>query len=435
MALQSEIIPFTLRNGTGTQVVSHILFPGSAAKSIIFMSVVPPGVNREAYSFGIDDGITHIGNSMSGTELFGVHLTARMWSSQYSLTAVHSQASFGGASQQVRGYVSSITTGNFTLTFTLNSMAGAQWYAIVISGTDVSCKVGTINPHSPNLPVTASLGFDPIAIITLNTGILDPTNSVSGATADYGFAVPCHGLQVCWSASTGPINSDSRNFQLAGIVDAKVDDISSIGSAPLAQRNISAYPANGFTLDGSNLVTFSDWYFGYLAIGGSAVAANLVSINQPSVLGIQDIATDAFFPKLAFFGSTNHLTSSVISANFNFTFGVYDGINQVTQWMGDLNGAPNPYKQHGRSSTSSCILMATPTGPATSIINAQASCVGFSPNKVSLNWSTVDSTAREIWMLLLGDGTAAGPCGGNPGEPGAGIYKQVVGRTNDRLFV
>jgi len=178
--------------------------------------------------------------------------------------------------------------------------------------------------------------------------------------------------------------------------------------------SISGWDPNGFTLT----VGGGGWNIGYLAIGGDAVSANLVRVDQPASTGIQNTAFQALDPVAAFFGSTNKPTASGVNTDANISFGVYDGFSQLSHWWGTVNGAGFPYKRDRITSTTNAITLATATGASTSTTNAAASAVLSSEN-LALNWGTADSTVREIWVLVLANNPTPGesnPCGVNFSE-------------------
>ena len=129
MALQAEIIHFTLRTGAGTQVIPHVLNPTLTAKAIIFTSASVMENAQPYFSYGFDDGTHHLGTSVGMGNNFNVSCSSRQFDSQYSLSAVSTSAFFGGAVLRVQGYVSLLSVGSFTVTITQNLLPGSPWTA------------------------------------------------------------------------------------------------------------------------------------------------------------------------------------------------------------------------------------------------------------------------------------------------------------------
>lgn len=409
MALQAEIIPFTIRTpaGAGTQTISHVRYPSIAAKAFIFVAASNSGTNSEIYSFGVDDGTTHIGTGLGTSDdpfnASGI-LSARGYSTQYSLVTEQAQVFFGGAQMRAAGYVSAIRVGEFDITWDINNTPGADWFAIMIGGDGVEAKVGLhdVSGGSGNVDV----GFDPVAVFKLSTIDAGGTGDSANAYHSYGFAVPCNDNQVGWGASRAFAAASS--FQLDGTL--QVDII------PTATTISDSCPVSAWVTDGwtQTVAGAPDWNIGYLAIGGTAVSANLVAITQPTSTGLQQTTIDATDPVIVFFASTNKTaTAGAGNVDANLSFGCYDGSSQMAQWWGNVSTAA---RVHDRiSTTTKAILLATATGDSTAAENAQASCT-LSSTKINLTWTAADATQREIWALVLASNLTGSysACGVNP---------------------
>jgi len=433
MAFVSEIIPFNIRTGTGTQTVNHILFPTVQAKAYIFASTSRVGTNSWAsHSRGFDDGVTHVGTGMGAAETFGTNLTARGLSSEFSLITEQAQVSFGGAQMRFRGYVSAIGVGSFEITTDLNNTPGALWYAIMLGADDVSddlqCAVGV---HTSNAPGSEVVGFSPVAVLGLS--VVVGTSETTGAAQHVGYATPCNSKQASFGVAAAWGTSDAKSYEVADIIDAVIASDTAPGATPGSQRTVSAWDATGFDIGGAT-VTTGDFRIGYLAIGGAAVAANLVAANQKTSTGAQNVTIDAVAPKLVLFGSANHTTATTVFVNANLSFGAFDGTSTLGMYFALTNGSVSPFSQDGDTSTTSCIIMRTATGHATSTLNAEASCTAITSGNVALNWSTADATAREFYMLVLAEGQNNGPCGANPFLSNSLTVTKIASPPTSELF-
>jgi YD repeat-containing protein len=409
VAFQAEIIPITLRTGAGTQTISHIRYPTMTAKAAIFVCADNSGTNSEIWSVGIDDGTNRIGTGIGLTETFGVCLTARGYSTVYSMITEQAQAFFGGAQRRMSANVTAFNVGSFDIDIDINNTPGAQWYAIVIGGDDISCAVGHYDASSGS--GFENVGFDPIAIFKVTSPDLATDGEVAGAYTGFGFATLCSTDQVAFSASAGSISSNANSFQMHGLIGGSLDPIADTGGATVReQQSIGSYAANGFNF---NCSVGDDWGLGYLAIGGDGVSANLVSITQPTSTGVQNTAIEARDPELVLFGSTGFATQSTVHEHLRLTLGAYDGVSTLSQWIGLQDLSSFPYQRDRRSSTTNAITFAAPTGASTSSLQAEASCA-LSLGNIALNWTTVDATQREIWALVLANNPTPGldnPCG------------------------
>jgi len=238
------------------------------------------------------------------------------------------------------------------------------------------------------------------------------TGQVAGAMSLYGFATPCEPAQVSWGLAASPGSSDAKTYQISGIIQAGITSDMVVGTVPSNTKFVSAWPVNGVSVDGTSFAPiFTDTNLGYMAVGGPAISANLVRVVQPTSPGVQHVAIDAADPVLALFASTNKPLAAGVTADAKVSFGAYDGLSQVAHWWGLTNGAPFPYQRARLSSVTQAILLASATGPSTSTLNAQAACTGLASQDVILNWTTVDATARDNWMLVFANDPGTGVCG------------------------
>ncbi len=404
MSLQAEIIPFTLRVGTGTQTVNHIQHTSIAGKAFVFMCADNTGTNSEIYSVGLSDGTTNIGNGIGIADSFGI-VTARGYSTIYCLITEQAQAFFGGAQRRMSGYVSAVNVGSFDVTLDLNNTPGANWFAVMIGGDDIDCAVGLYDVTAGS--GTVNVGFDVGALITLGVPDAGIDGETSGADQAFGFATQCPNVSdqfgmgvVCgW-------NPLGASYQIADLIQT---DITSGAGGPSDSVTIASWVANGFTLTMSGS---PGWNIGYLAIGGTAVSANLVQIIQPTSTGLQNTTIESTDPALVFFASTCKVASATPSVNSNIMLGCYDGTSTVSQWWGHVN---NTTSRDRLSSTTNAITLATSTGASTSTVNASATCALASTN-IALTWTAADATQREVWALVLSRNLTGSfsACGVNP---------------------
>jgi len=406
MALSIETIPFTIRSGVGTQTISHVHYPSIAAKALLFFTVDGSGTTSIIYSYGVDDGTTHVGVG-AGFGAFGtILLSARGTSSQYSLISEQAQVAFGGAQMRFRGWVSAIHVGSFEITTDLNNTPGANWFAVMIGGSDVECATGVFSLASSG---SVSLSFAPKALIMLGSVTAGTTSSLAGALPNFGFATLCGpDTQMSWGIAVGPTSHDASSYLVSNVVLQTLNETTQVISNPVSV----SFTPGGFnvTVVGTPVGTL-----GYLAIGGADVSANLVQITQPTVTGVQNTAITATNPVASFFSSVCKVhTAGVGSVDANLSFGVYDGFSNHSQWAGCIDNAATAIRDSQHPNTSVVLATATGASPPNSTINAQATCTLASTN-IALNWTTVDSTQRELWALVLAQNLTAGTnaCGAN----------------------
>ncbi len=407
MALQVETLTFVLRTGTGAQTVPLVRYPSLTPKAIIFTLIGRVDASNHCYCYGFDDGTTHLGTALGIGEQFAVAISSRQYDAQYSLSCNTPDAAFGGAVVRVRGYVTAMSAGSFSLQIDANLLPGSGWEATIIGGDDVTCTAGIydVTPGSGNVV----LGYRPAAVLKLSSPDAGTNGEVAGADHHYGFATDCDTNQVGWGVSGSAIAPVYASYQIDGVIQQDLNSVTLAVSDPVTL----GITATGFsvTVSGSPL-----WNIGYLAIGGLAVSANLVQIIQPTTTGVQNTAITATDPVVAFFSSTCKVpTAGVGLADFNLLFGLYDGAAHRSGWWGAVNGSAFPFTRDTEYSTSFCITLATATGVNTSTINARATCTLSSEN-IALNWTIADATQREVWALVLAHNLtgSSNACGENP---------------------
>jgi hypothetical protein len=408
MALQAEIVTFNLRTGLGSQTIPLVTYPSLTPKAIIFISAAIADGSNASYTYGFDDGTTHLGTSVGLGSQFGVCLSARQLDTEYSMSWITTSAFFGGAIPRVRAYVSAINVGSFTITVDVNQLPGSGWRAIVIGGDNVECAVGIYDISAGS--GTVNVGFDPVALLKLSTLDTGSSVEVAGAYQSYGFGTLCGSDdQVGWGVAASSNTSACTSFQIDGVIQ---EDIVSSGTT-ISDPVTIAFVSNGFTVTVSG---GPDFNIGYLAIGGDAVSANLVSITQPTSTGVQNTTITATNPVLALFSSTCKIaTAGSGSVDANLAFGAYDGVTNISSWWGGINGATSPFKRDAKNSSTTCISLRTATGAPANTINADATCT-LSSGNIALNWTTADATQRQVWALVLAQNLTGSfsACGANP---------------------
>ena len=443
MALNIETIPFAIISG-GSQTINHVLHVGKRARAVVFSHASnKEGTNSQVWGFGVDDGVKHIGRSLAcSDEAFGIFVTSRDFASIYSIVTVQAQIFFGGAPPMLHGYVTAFNIGSFDVHYDINNTVGANWFATIICGDDVNdvkCKVEYRDPQTEGSGVE-NLGFAPVALITVGTVDFNTQfSNVAGAYGENGFAVPCGDVQVALGASCHPSDPNgSVSWVLQNISTNAVNTDTQPGNSLVPVTKITGWSSTDGLTFLCTPISAGDLNTGFLAIGGSAVSANLVQIVQPDSMMIQNIPIQAVQPVAVFFASCNKTASGVMVADAVQMFGTYDGVNSSNCWWGTQDNVPALYSYHAVRSTTRSVRMRHSTGRIASVTDAEAA-VSFSAGNLALNWTIVNDTIdRVTWALVLARNLSSvnpySPCGAvNPNE-GTGIHKIVENRTHDTIY-
>lgn len=402
MAIRGEIISFVLP-GVGTYIIPHVIHTGDRAKGLVFfLAASIDGNSQEIYSLGYADGnLNNIGNAGGQGQAFGVCISSRGYTTSYSIVAESTSPFFGGAVSRMRGYVSAVNVGSFQVTIDLNQLPGSTWFAVILTGdSDVSISVGIASTSAADTPTTVHLGYRPVALLTLGVPAVGINGEVAGLFHDNGFAAACETLQVGMSSASGTITNRGGGYVSDSFLERDYI-LPTHTYGPNGTFAITSWNIDGFTVDRiAGTTNFQTWNVGYMAIGGDGVSANLTRILQPAAPGIQNTVLTADDPVLAFFTSRCKPTSSAVLFDANMTFGACVGAQNACERFSFPDLTPFPYSRDALQMSTKCISMATATGVSASTVNAEASGV-LSGNLLSLDWSSADAIARELWALVL----------------------------------
>ena len=154
-----------------------------------------------------------------------------------------------------------------------------------------------------------------------------------------------------------------------------------------------------------------------------AILAFAGSLAQPGSPGNQVITGVGFTPKIVFFWM-NSLTADGTGVHARRAFGV--GISSTDRrYMAvasaDASAASNCSRRYDNTR---CIGHITEGGAAPTV-NAEADLVSLDADGFTINWITVDATARVVEYLVLGGGDLTGVASGDFNS-NAGVGNQIV---------
>jgi 6-phosphogluconolactonase (cycloisomerase 2 family) len=182
----------------------------------------------------------------------------------------------------------------------------------------------------------------------------------------------------------------------------RTDNVILLSSLTCAQDALAAF--NGFTADGFRL-NVSDAPAAatpifYLAIkGGSHAVGNFL---QPTATGVQTISGTGFQPNLVVLFSRNQAAGTTLTAPSTFSIGAANATtSRAGVWGQSRNVDPSNAAVY--TDNTKIIIMRTLSGTGgTGTINAQADFAGFTSDGFQLNWTTVDTTQRQIIYWAFG---------------------------------
>jgi hypothetical protein len=182
----------------------------------------------------------------------------------------------------------------------------------------------------------------------------------------------------------------------------RTDNVILLSSLTCAQDALAAF--NGFTADGFRL-NVSDAPAAatpifYLAIkGGSHAVGNFL---QPTATGVQTISGTGFQPNLVVLFSRNQAAGTTLTAPSTFSIGAANATTSMAGVWGQSRNV-DPSNAAVYTDNTKIIIMRTLSGTGgTGTINAQADFAGFTSDGFQLNWTTVDTTQRQIIYWAFG---------------------------------
>ncbi len=385
----SAVGSFAQPTSTGNQTITGIPFQpsvviftlstsntsdGSAAGAIYTMGAATSSGNQFWAAGGLSNGTA----SYTGEQAYDLSNCIGAYS---SAAAVLSEAS-----------LVSMNSNGFTVNWgTVDATARIVNY-VAIGGLS-NAFVGQLTyPTTTGNSSTTGIGFKPDVVLVFALG----TTAVPPATA-----------QAQFKFGTDYFNSTQSGSTLATIdtgatssFDYQVSTIATIGSSGSVFSNATfvSMDSNGFTLDFTTALASTRYSF-YLALKG--IKSAIGTLTQPSSTGTQTISGLGLTPAVVLLSSANKTTSTSVNSPEAFSFGAANSTNEFASWYGASSGS-NPVNVSNNIDRANLIKMMTQNG-ASPTLNAAASLSSFASGSFTINWGTVDATAREVYYLALGN--------------------------------
>ena len=281
----------------------------------------------------------------------------------------------------------------FTVDWTVTDGVARVVNFLALGGTDltnVNASTFAAATATGNQAVTG-VGFQPDCVLffapSMNTA---EGTSLASSLGFKGWAVsPSQRGVTSWRMINGlTTNSSTSSRQLTN----QCITVPTV----LREADFVSFDSDGFTINWS-VVNGTASILGYIALKGMLVAAG--SFNQPTSTGNQSITSPGFTPSTVLLMGMNKVSSSSDSTNAPHSFGVgVSSAQRACNWFFDDNGEDPTISDSDldRTKVLKHLTAGTPT------LNAAADFVSQDVNGFTLDWPTVDGTAREILYLALG---------------------------------
>lgn len=420
MAFQTYHGTFAQTGGSGaTQVISGLPFQPEA---ILFFSSVEAGHTDATFADGNNLVIAMMADH--GVSLTGSHASAHAFDNQ----AAQDTASSSNGSEELSvafndgvlfgtrlaGAVTAVSATSFTITWSYNGFgdySGSIWHYLAFGGD----FIGWMSVGSGTLGLSAgterfeptggnAIPFQPAISLTAGCqqAVLTDKHSISFGAAGASAGVV---QQAGFALTTIDNANPASQFRYQKYGRANLGLVNTTG-AVRREGTVTAFgwnPTFGRGYIDYNWATGGAGYIEHLNLGGTDLRAQVVTITQPAVTGVQTISGLNVGPVgIIVFGSGGVASSSVVNASYGASLGASDGTRQGVVWAGDTHGV-SPSVNAGYQSTSSILFAATPAATATSSTKtAEASLVALTGDGFTLNWTVTDGTAREFFALVFG---------------------------------
>ncbi len=311
--------------------------------------------------------------------------------------------SCNGGSTGAEAELQSFDSDGFTLNWldVLGTGGGVQY--IALGGSDITnVKVGTITSGtSTGNKAYTGVGFQPDFIMFLydrqsGTGVSDHAGFGMGFATSSTKRGAFMGVSEDAQATSDTARAQRTDRVIYQLTPSNTANVN-------AEADFVSFDTDGFTLNWTDLPTDTNDKFHFMAIKGGKY--DVGKFNQKNSTGTQSITGTGFTPTGLLFASFNNAAASTIQAHNRLSFGAASATTSYgAMWGGDKDNAsvadaasrPDSSSNVG---TSKVIRLATE--PSTT--DAAADLQSLDSNGFTLNWTTADTTAREIIYIAFGN--------------------------------
>lgn len=371
---------------------------GTPTAAIIFTCAAAVTANPNAsgqMSVGFWDGTNQRAVGFVGLDAQATSANYRSSDDSYGLIAPSSSAT-----AQFAYTISAITDG-IRLTLSVDNTS-VERYCTVILLSGVSAKAGTFTPNATQngTQASASLGFAPelIFFASCNSTAAD-INGNGDAVFNFGFA-EINGTNRCIMRRV----VDAQADEAAVIQFSETRGIGAISSSALIWTGeITMWGSDTFTMTTRDGNTSSVVCF-FLALGGADLSYDTGTLTTPTSTGDNVNATDVSADALLLYLST---ASGATYASDSQANGLMIG---ATDDDGEF--CHNSFVEDGATTTNTssaaqaaqCIDLDTSSGGSLSNV-CDATCT-LNASDFTLNYTTVNATARKGWWVAFGPAAA-----------------------------
>lgn len=279
----------------------------------------------------------------------------------------------------------------FTLNFSTVSLVARIVNFVALGGTDLTnAFIKEFKPAASNTnQAFTGVGFKPDAMFLMSAqnGTAPPNADTTGAGIILGFAKD--------STHRGVAQNQSSSATESQQMTNKIIEKSSGGGSDTMEADLVSFDSDGFTL-GFTVSSSVKYCFALCLKGGSY---NVGSFNQKTTTGSQAITGAGFAPRGVTLLSTNLTSASTLNTtNCRISFGSGSSSSaRGSIWAGGGGaGVTDNDTDNGK-------IINMITEGVTPTTNASADLTSLDSDGFTLNWTSADTTAREILYWVFGD--------------------------------
>lgn len=401
--MQACVLTFDTRSGTGTQVISGVVDKdGTPFEGKVFIAVggysatdvlgVQAFGNYATMTMGVDNGTVRSAQSRSETVQFTTNKAVSTGDSANSFLLDTGANAFFGGDNFRQAYITSVSAGSFTLTYTTNDRTGDSYMVLVLGGSDLTVDLiaSILGSHTY---ATSAVPRGVVAFHTSGSGFNNTGGMTTGAGGgQYGIAwdTPTSGRGGAWFDMR--TNGGNARYQTALYSTAL---FSASSTAVTRQNAVAAWGASDFTTGTYTLGPV-------VALGGTDIRCTAGSFNQPTTDGQQTIELGVNAAAVLFSGTGTATTTAADLSMGTLTVGMMTATDAANFWTGETLGFGGTLTGTRMLTTGSVMTFAVPNGAST-VFGPTATVVSLSSTgTLVLEWTGTDSTAREVLWFAMG---------------------------------
>lgn len=384
----------TAQTSTGNQQITGV---GFQPKALIFFYTTQTATGNSSASSGYGMGFTTGSSNSYAVATYSVAAgtsdTARVSSESKAIIILSGVSTIGGAATLV-----SFDSNGFTLNWTTAAAAAYIIHYVALGGSGITNALASTFSlaNSTGDQSVTGIGFQPDFLLFLSIGSNSASETIDAndlfsvgfaSSSSYQAGLSLHSRDAQATSDTCSVQRTDNSIVLAGPAGTACPTIDALAS-------LKSFDSNGFTIT-RNDAPSATVKVHYLALKGGYYKVGY--FNSPTVSGSQSISDVGFAPDGLILTSFALAASTSAQNNYYFGFGSSDGTMSGRISRADIDGDNNPDPD---VSTNTSQVFGAYTANGT--VGLVASLTSFDSTGFTLNWTSVQSTNRQILYWAIG---------------------------------